>query len=202
MYGSKIYRSDGKVWMSPSLSPIVFQRKQVVSLSGGTEFNTKISPDRSPIIFVAYSKAVSLIANRIVRNNQVIYSFGGQGSDSSATIYVFSKGIAKKETWGMSFFNAQGEEIYNTANIPLSFTFLNNTEWNSSGGHVFDYPPAIIPTYANVFAVPVPSGAMTMVYGYAAYGNTVSSIFVNQLNGGHSFSVNGRVPVINRNLYN
>lgn len=41
MYGSKIYRSDGKVWMSPSLSPIVFQRKQVVSLSGGTEFNTK-----------------------------------------------------------------------------------------------------------------------------------------------------------------
>lgn len=69
MYGSKIYRSDGKVWMSPSLSPIVFQRKQVVSLSGGTEFNTKISPDRSPIIFVAYSKAVSLIANRIVRNN-------------------------------------------------------------------------------------------------------------------------------------
>lgn len=108
MYGSKIYRSDGKVWMSPSLSPIVFQRKQVVSLSGGTEFNTKISPDRSPIIFVAYSKAVSLIANRIVRNNQVIYSFGGQGSDSSATIYVFSKGIAKKETWGMSFFNAQG----------------------------------------------------------------------------------------------
>lgn len=96
MYGSKIYRSDGKVWMSPSLSPIVFQRKQVVSLSGGTEFNTKISPDRSPIIFVAYSKAVSLIANRIVRNNQVIYSFGGRGSDSSATIYVFSKGIAKK----------------------------------------------------------------------------------------------------------
>ncbi|MFX0729668.1 hypothetical protein ABEL38_13395 [Escherichia coli] len=188
--------------MSPSLSPIVFQRKQVVSLSGGTEFNTKISPDRSPIIFVAYSKAVSLIANRIVRNNQVIYSFGGRGSDSSATIYVFSKGIAKKETWGMSFFNAQGGEIYNTANIPLSFTFLNNTEWNSSGGHVFDYPPAIIPTYANVFAFPVPGGAMTMVYGYAAYGNTVSSIFVNQLNGGHSFSVNGRVPVINRNLYN
>ena len=88
MYGSKIYRSDGKVWMSPSLSPIVFQRKQVVSLSGGTEFNTQISPDRSPMIFVAYSKAVSLIANRIVRNNQVIYSFGGQGSDSSATIYV------------------------------------------------------------------------------------------------------------------
>lgn len=102
----------------------------------------------------------------------------------------------------MSFFNAQGEEIYNTANIPLSFTFLNNMEWNSSGGHVFDYPPAIIPTYANVSAVPVPGGAMTMVYGYAAYGNTVSSIFVNQLNGGYSFSVNGRVPVINRNLYN
>lgn len=56
MYGSKIYRSDGKVWMSPSLSPIVFQRKQVVSLSGGTEFNTKISPDRSPIILLPIRK--------------------------------------------------------------------------------------------------------------------------------------------------
>lgn len=201
MYGSKIVRSDGKVWMSPSLTPMVFQSKHVVSLRGGSEFNTGLSPDRSPIVFVVYSKAVSLLASRLVRNNQVIYSFGGVGSDSSVTVYVFATGISKKEKWGMSFFNSSGVEIYNTANIPLSFTFLDNKSWNSGDKHNFDYPVAIVPTYANAFAIPMPGGAKTLVYGYTCYGNTVSSILVNEINGGATLAINNRVPVLNRNLY-
>jgi hypothetical protein len=154
------------------------------------------------MVFVAYSKLVALVSTRVVRDNRVIYSFGGRGSDSNVTVYVFATGISKREAWGMSFYNANGAEIYNTANIPLSFEFLDTRNWNSDGSVALNYPPAIIPSYANVFTIPMPSGAKTLMYGYACYGNQISSILVNEINNGSgSLIMNNRVPIINRNLY-
>lgn len=201
MYGCKIIRPNGAVWMSPNVTPLIFQGKRTVSLSGGTVLDTGFPPDRSPLIFIAYNHLTPLLATRIVQNNRIAYSFGGPGRDDNATIYTFATGVAKTEKWGMSFRNSAGVEIYNSACLPLTFEFLDRQKAVDSGTYEYSYPVAIMPSYAHVVNAPMPGGATTIVFGFSCTGNQITTVVVTQSYNGSSATLNSQLPVLNRSLY-
>jgi hypothetical protein len=125
----------------------------------------------------------------------VKYRFGGKSTDDNAVVYVFAKQVNSWSPWGISFYDNNGTQIYNTNSIPLQMEFAEARMQNLSE------PIAIVPSYAGAQAIPLPGGARTLYYNYSACENRLTSGTFSEMDGARDIFRPTKVGFIKRSVY-
>ena len=125
-YGTEILSSDGRLWMSPQVMPLIYQFSTTVSgfdLTNAKTINTNIPTDRGCI---AFTQCLSDPANG--QRSVLTYMSQANGAwqinvkgnqNVSVKIYVFANVIVPSSRYGIQYFSASGTEVYNANCIPL-----------------------------------------------------------------------------------
>ena len=125
-YGSEILSSDGRVWMTPDVMPLIYQFNTTVSGFNATTIktiNTSVPTSRACIAFtqclsdpmpgrfavLTYMSQANGVWQVNVRGNPNI----------SVKIYVFANVVVPTSRYGIQYFNSAGVETYNANCIPV-----------------------------------------------------------------------------------
>ncbi|EEZ7590696.1 TPA: hypothetical protein J1Z86_003627 [Escherichia coli] len=146
-YGCQILKDDGTLWLSPDFTPANLIHKGTFTASKDNVFTTSIPESKACFFFVNFSSEARIIF--------VHEKSGGfwrlrvlQTSDASVTVtvYAFSNMVRSTPKWGLGFYNASGEMVYNSDMLPLDAQLVTpgiSMDWSQS----FSYPVAVMPTF-------------------------------------------------------
>lgn len=179
MYGMRITKPDGSIWLSPDFTPVNLINRATIGSGVGTVYKTSIPVNRVCFFFVRMPSKTYVAFTQFNSGGYHAIRIDKSDGGGNITVYAFSNMVTSPGSHGIAFYNANGEMIYHGKMKPLDAKQI------SVSGIAFDvdlgYPCAITPSLTALNSVPNQGIGGHMIYESqsGAYGNRIYSISKN-----------------------
>lgn len=173
MYGMQIRQNNGKLWMSPSFTPLNFSGVLTYPSGKGTLI-TEYDSSMALMIFVKANVQVGTSISQEILNGKWVIKYASPGYGK---IYLFTNVVNESSQYGIAMYDSNGNEVWNTSVIPLQVSVIQNPVSLSSRPYYsipIGYSTAVCPGVVSSYSAYLGSGSYLVgVMRCIGYENTI-----------------------------